>query len=444
MQNSRISRRYFMMGTAATVGGIAAGAARAAAPRSVSPNEKLNIAGIGVGGKGGNDIDNVSSENIVALCDVDDAHAAHVYERYPKAKRYRDYRVMLEKEKDIDAVVVATPDHLHAVVSMAAIQLGKHVYCEKPLTHSVYEARVLAKAAREAKVATQMGNQGQATEESRLVCEFIWDGAIGNVREIHGWSNRYPRISPRGMARPEGSSPVPDTLDWDLWLGPAPLRPYVEKAYLPFVWRGWWDFGSGVLGDIGCHNFAAIFKALKLGAPTTVEATSTAAQCPPEVNAESAPVASMVHYDFAADGDRPAVTLTWYDGGLLPRRPDELEPDRQMGGGDGMLYVGDKGKMLNHRLIPESRMKEYGRPPQVLPRSPGHYQEWINACKGGEPAGSNFDVAGPLTEAVVLGNIALRTAKKLAWDAPNMTVTNVPEANQYINPPYRDGWSLGV
>jgi len=446
MKSTRISRRYFLMGAAATVGAGAtrSGLAAGQAAPSASPNEKLNIASVGVGGMGGHDLSHVGSENIIALCDVDDAHAAKVFERYPKAKKYRDYRIMLEKEKDIDAVMVATPDHLHAAVAMAAIQLGKHVYCQKPLTHSIYEARVLAKAAREAGVATQMGNQGQASEESRLVCEFIWDGALGPVREIHGWSNRYPRISPRGMARPAGSSPVPDTLDWDLWLGPAPERPYVANTYQPFVWRGWWDFGSGVLGDIGCHNFAAIFKALKLGPPTSVEAASTAAQCPPEVNAESAPVASTVHFDFPAAGDRPGVTLTWYDGGLMPRRPDELEEDRTMGGGDGMLYVGDQGKMLNHRLIPETRMQEYGSPPKVLERSPGHYQEWLNACKGGPPAGSNFDVAGPLTEAVLLGNIAIRTGKKLCWDGPGMTVTNVPEANPLVNPPYREGWSLGV
>lgn len=446
MQHRGMSRRYFMMGSAATVAGCATNTTRSAAPakRSVSPNEKLNIAGIGVGGKGGSDVDSVNSENIVALCDVDDAYAAKVYGRYPNAKTYRDYRVMLEKEKDIDAVIIATPDHQHAIIAMAAIQLGKHVFCQKPLTHSVYEARVLAKAAKDAGVATQMGNQGQATEEARVLCELIQDDAIGKVREIHGWSNRFPRISARGMARPEGSSPVPDSLDWDLWLGPAPSRPFVARTYQPFIWRGWWDFGCGVLGDIGCHNFSAIFKALNLGAPASVEAISTASQCPPEVNTESAPVASMVHYDFPADGKRPALTLTWYDGGMMPRRPDELEEGRKFGGGDGMLYVGDKGKMLNHRLIPEAAMKEYGRPPKTLPRSPGHYEEWIDACKGGEPAGSNFDFAGPLTEAVLLGNISIRTQRKLFWDAASMTITNVPEANEYVNPPYRDGWSLGV
>ncbi len=447
MQHRGISRRYFMMGSAATaVGGCATTTTQSAAPvkRAVSPNEKLNIAGIGIGGKGGGDVDSVNSENIVALCDVDDRHAAKVYKRYPNAKTYRDYRVMLEKEKDIDAVIIATPDHQHAIIAMAAIQLGKHVFCQKPLTHSVYEARVLAKAAREAGVATQMGNQGQASEEARVLCELVQDGAIGKVREIHGWSNRYPRISARGMARPEGSSPPPDTLDWDLWLGPARSRPFVPHTYQPFVWRGWWDFGCGVLGDIGCHNFSAIFKALNLGAPASVEAISTASQRPPEVNTESAPVASMVHYDFPAEGKRPALTLTWYDGGMMPRRPDELEDGRKFGGGDGMLYVGDKGKILGHRLIPETAMKDYGRPPKTLPRSPGHYQEWIDACKGGKPAGSNFDFAGPLTEAVLLGNISIRTQKKLFWDSSSMTITNAPEANDYVNPSYRDGWSLGV
>jgi len=436
----QMSRRYFMMGSAAAVGM----AARRAKARTVSPNEKLNVAGIGVGGMGNHDVDNVGrTENIVALCDVDDAHAAKCFDKYPNAKKYRDYRVMFDKQKDIDAVIIAVPDHQHAFVTMAALQLGKHVYCEKPLTHSIAEARTVAEAARKAGVATQMGNQGQASEEARVLCELIWDGAIGNVREVHGWSNRNPAICRRGMGRPEGSTPVPGTLEWDLWLGPAPDRPYVAQVYQPFVWRGWWDFGTGVLGDIGCHNFSAIFKALKLGAPSSVEAVSTHSQCPPEVIRESAPVASIVKYQFPADGDRPALTITWYDGGMMPWRPEELDPERKMGGGDGMLYVGDKGKILDHRLIPEARMKEYGAPPKVLTRSPGHYAEWINACKGGEPAGSNFDHAGPLTEAVLLGNIAIRTGKKVEWDSATMTVTNNPEANAFVNPPYRDGWSLG-
>ncbi len=439
-RKSRISRRDFM-------GGAAVVAAFTIVPRHVlggagnnPPSEKLNIAGIGVGGRGGGDLGEVSSENIVALCDVDWRHAAGTFKRYAKAKKYRDFRKMLEKEKGVDAVVVATPDHTHAVATMMAIKMGKHVYCEKPLAHDIFEVRKVTEAAREAKVATQLGNQGQATEETRLVCEFIWDGAIGPVREVHSWCNRP--ISPRGLERPKETPPVPETLDWDLWLGPSPERPY-HPCYLPFSWRGWWDFGTGVLGDIGCHQFSPIFKALKLGYPTSVEA------CTSGVNSETAPLASIVRYEFGARGDLPPVKLTWYDGGLMPARPAELEDGRRFGNADDNLYVGDKGKMLGHRLIPESRMKEYKKPPRTLPRSPGHHKEWIEACKGGPAAGSNFEVAGPLTEVILLGNIAVRMGKKLYekglklyYDGPNMRVTNVPEANEYIRREYRKGWTL--
>jgi hypothetical protein len=409
-------------------------------PRRVPPSEKLNIAGVGIGGRGAGDLDEVGSENVVALCDVDDSYAANVFKNYPKAKKYQDFRTMLDKEKSIDAVVIATPDHTHAVVAMTAIKMGKHVYCEKPLAHSIYEVRKLTEAARQAGVATQLGNQGQASEETRLVSEFIQDGAIGPVREVHSWCNRP--ISPRGINRPAETPPVPETLNWDLWLGPAPYRPY-HPCYLPFTWRGWWDFGTGVLGDIGCHQFVSIFRALKLGYPTSVEACSSG------VNSETAPLASIVRYDFPARGDMPPVKLTWYDGGLMPARPEELEEGLRFGNADDNLFVGDKGKMLGHRLLPEARGKEYGKPPKVLPRSPGHHREWINACKGGEPAGSNFDVAGPLTEVVLLGNIALRMDQqlyekglKLYYDGPNMKVTNLPEANKYIRSEYREGWTL--
>jgi hypothetical protein len=407
---------------------------------NVPASEKLNIAGVGIGGRGAGDLDEVGTENIVALCDVDDKYAAKTFERYPNAKRYRDFRKMLDAQKDIDAVIVATPDHTHAVIAMMAIKMGKHVYCEKPLAHSIYEVRRLTEAAREARVATQLGNQGQASEGTRLVCEFIWAGAIGPVREVHSWCNRP--ISPRGIERPKETPPVPQTLDWDLWLGPAPQRPY-HPCYLPFSWRGWWDFGSGVLGDIGCHQFISIFRALKLGYPTSVEACSSG------VNSETAPLASIVRYDFPARAGMPPVKLTWYDGGLMPARPDELEEGLRFGDADDNLYIGDKGKMLGHRLLPESRSKEYGKPPTVLPRSPGHHKEWIQACKGGEPAGSNFDVAGPLTEVVLLGNVALRMGQqlyekglKLYYDGPNMTVTNLPETNKYIRNEYREGWTL--
>jgi len=408
-----------------------------------SPSNKLNIAGIGVGGKGYGDIQSVPSENIVSLCDVDHHYAAKAFKKFPQAKVYTDFRKMLNQQKDIDAVLIATPDHSHAVIAMTAIQLGKHVFCQKPLAHSVYEVRQMTEAARRAGVATQLGNQGQASEGARLVSEYIQAGAIGTVREIHGWTNRYPRISPRGIPRPKDTPPVPDTLDWDLWLGPAPYRPY-HPCYLPFSWRGWWDFGTGVLGDIGCHNFSAIFKALDLGHPTWVEASSTNFQCPPEIRNETAPLASVVRYQFPAKGDRAAVTLTWYDGGLMPSRPEELEPGRNISGGDGMLYIGDKGKMLNHRLIPDARMTSYPKPLKKLPRSPGHYQEWIDACKGGQPAGSDFvQHAGLLAEVVLMGVVALRCNDKLYWDGANLKVTNnVPQAEQFIHPPYRKGWSL--
>jgi hypothetical protein len=413
--------------------------------RHVPPSEKLNIAGVGIGGRGEGDLDEVGSENIVALCDVDDKYAARVFNKYPNAKKYHDFRKMLDQEKSIDAVVIAVPDHNHAVVAMTAIKMGKHVYCEKPLAHSIYEVRKLTEAAKEAGVATQLGNQGQASEETRLVSEFIWDGALGSVREVHSWCNRP--ISPRGIERPKDTPPVPETLNWDLWLGPAPYRPY-NPCYLPFTWRGWWDFGSGVLGDIGCHQFVSIFRALKLGYPTSVEACSSNFYEPATVTEETAPKASIVRYDFPARESMPPVKLTWYDGGLMPARPNELEEGLRFGNADDNLFIGDKGKMLGHRLLPESRSKEYGRPPKVLPRSPGHHKEWINACKGGEPAGSNFDLSGPLTEVVLLGNVALRMGQqlyekglKLYYDGPNMKVTNIPEANKYIRNEYREGWT---
>ncbi|MBL7154510.1 MAG: Gfo/Idh/MocA family oxidoreductase [Phycisphaerae bacterium] len=448
MKNTKkISRRGFL-GAAGAVGVFTV------VPRYVlggagntAPSEKLNIAGIGVGGQGGGDLNAVSSQNIVALCDVDWSHAGGTFRRYPSARKYKDFREMLDKEdKNIDAVVVATPDHIHAPASMAAIKRGKHVYCEKPLTHSVYEARKLAEAARKAGVATQMGNQGQASEQTRLMCEMVWGGAIGPVREVHVWTDRPNRglnavYWPQGVDRPKDEPAVPDTLDWDLWLGPAPERPY-NPAYLPFKWRGWWDFGTGAMGDIGCHALDPIFRALKLGAPTSVEGISTL------VNTETYPLSSKIHYEFPARGDMPPVKVVWYDGGMRPPRPAELEDGRQIGS-NGKLFIGDKGKMLSERLIPESKMQDYGKPPQLLERSPGHHIEWIEACKGGKPAGSNFDHAGPLAEAVLLGNVALRpelrekmNRTKLLWDPEKFEITNVPEANQFLRREYRKGWTL--
>jgi predicted dehydrogenase len=394
---------------------------------------------------GKNNISAVETENIVALCDVDDAYAAETFKKYPRAKTYRDFRRMLERQRNIDAVIVATPDHTHAVLSKFAMKMGKHEYSQKPMTRTVYEARMLTEAARKYKVVTQMGNQGHSDEGVRLICEWIWDGAIGPVREVHAWTDRP--FWPQGIDRPKDTPPVPSTLDWDLWLGPVPERPY-NPAYLPFKWRGWWDFGCGALGDMACHVMDPIFAALKLGYPTQVQASSS------KVNSETAPVASIVHYSFPARRGMPPVKVTWYDGGLMPALPDELELERKLND-SGVIFVGDKGKLTCHtysnspRLIPETKMQEYKRPPKTLPRIPngrdGHEQDWVRACKGGKPACSNFDYAGPMTESVVLGNLAIRMGRnvRLNWDGQNMKVTNnEPDANKYVNEPYRKGWSL--
>jgi len=444
-----ISRRSFLAATGAVTAFMALPASVLGREGATSPNNKLNIAGIGVGGQGGRDVDEVSAENIFALCDVDSAHAAHVFQKYPRAKRYKDFREMLDKEKSIDAVVVGTPDHLHAIVSMTAIKHGKHVYCEKPLTRTVFEARALAKAAQDAKVVTQMGNQGMAFDGNRLINEWLWDGAIGPVREAHVWSDRpthkgkMPLWWAQGIERPKDTPPIPETLDWDLWLGPAPFRPY-HPAYVPFRWRGWWDFGTGGLGDMGIHNLAPVFSALKLGAPENVQASST------PVFPDTVPVAAMVHYQFPARADMPPLKLHWYDGGLLPERPAELEENRELDPEDGIIFVGDKGKMLvtgwggkQPRLLPASLDRDYKRPPQTLPRSIGHYQEWVQACKTGSPTRSNFAFSGLLTEAVLLGSVCIRNGgDKLLWDAESMKITNDPDANKYLHYEYRKGWSL--
>jgi predicted dehydrogenase len=447
---NHVSRRDFLHATCAS-GVFAFLPSRVLGRDGPSPNAKLNIAGIGIGGQGAWDLEQVAGlgENIVALCDVDSDYAAKTFKKYPQAKRYTDFRQMLDKEKSIDAVVVATPDHNHAIVSAAAMKLGKHVYCEKPLTRTVVEARTIAKIARENRVATQMGNQGMAFEGNRLITEWLQDGAIGPVREVHVWSDRpthrgkMPLWWAQGIERPKDTPAVPATMDWDLWLGPAPARPY-HPAYAPFRWRGWWDFGSGGLGDMGIHNLAPVFSSLNLGAPESVAASST------PVFEETVPMAAMVHYQFPARGNMPPVILHWYDGGLLPNRPAELEENRDLDPEDGIIFVGDKGKMLvtgwggeHPRLLPEGRDKEYQRPAKTLPRSKGHHQEWINACKGGPVTRSNFDFAGPLTEAVLLGSVCIHNGgQKLVWDSNNLKITNDPDANKLLHYDYRKGWSL--
>jgi predicted dehydrogenase len=433
-----------------------AAAALSAAPailRAQNVGDKLNVAAIGCGGKGTSDIDGVAKtgQNIVALCDVDDNTLGKAKEKYPGAKTYNDFRKMLEMQKDIDAVTVSTPDHTHAPAAMMAIKLGKHVYVQKPLTHTIEEARKLTQAAKQHKVATMMGNQGHSGEGWRVLCEYIWAGAIGDVKEVNCWTNRP--IWPQGINRPEGQDDIPKNLHWDLWLGAAPERPYKSKhevdgkeqnVYHPFAWRGWWDFGTGALGDMGCHIMDGAMWSLKLGSPTKVELISST-----ELKKDSAPKASILRYHFPEREGMPPVTLTWSDGGMLPNRPAELESGRKLAEGDnGSLFVGTKGKMMagtyggGVRIFPEEQHKQTPRPPQSIPRPKGHYDEWIEACKGGRPASGSFDYAGPFTEVVLLGNLALRTGSTIEWDGENMKVTNNKAANDFVRKEYRKGWEV--
>jgi predicted dehydrogenase len=444
-----INRRGFIGTSAAALAGLTIVPRHAVSGLGhIAPSDKLNVAGVGFGGRGKSVISVVAkTENIVSLCDVDwNEEVNKVFQLYPSARKHKDYRLMLDKDKDIDAVIIATPDHAHAVVSLEAMKHGKHVYTEKPLTHTIHEARTLTLAARQYKVATQMGNGGQATDPPRRLREIIWDGAIGPVREVHVWTDRPNRglsdtYWPQGVKRPEDTPPVPSTLDWDLFIGPAPMRPY-HPSYHPFKWRGWWDFGTGALGDIGCHSLDPVFRALKLKYPVSVQGVSTL------VNDDTYPLGSIVRYDFAAREGMPPVTITWYDGGLRPPLIPELEEGMKMGPG-GTLFIGDKGKVLDDVIVPKSLRESYKRPDPYIPSSPGHEMEWILACKGGAPAGSNFDWAGPLTETVLLGNITLRKELReklggqvLTFDPEGPTITNMPEANKFLHVEYRKGWSL--
>jgi len=435
-------------------------------PGQISPGGKLTLAGIGMGGQGTEDmlaLQKLPEVQVVAVCDVNRQGGGYqswywsegnerrtsgrepvrrlMDELYAKqrpsgqyrgCRAYADYRELLEKE-DLDAVMVATPDHTHAAITMAALRRGKHVYCEKPLTYSVDEARQVAEAARKAKVATQCGNQGQATDAARVTREIIADGAIGQVREVQVWSGPRFWSWPAWEGRPLDTPPVPDGLDWDLWLGPAPFRPY-HPAYHPWTWRNWLDFGTGLLGDLGLHKLSTVFKSLNLGHPVTVEASAT------KLSAETYPLGEIVRFEFPARGQMAPVTLTWYDGGLKPPRPPEFDDDDVL---QDVLYIGDKAKLMGNRLIPESRMETYKLPPKTLPRSPGHYQEWVDACRGGPAAGSNFvDHAALVTEVCLLGNVAVRSQKKLKWDGTLFRFTNDRAANQMLRREYRQGWTL--
>ncbi len=419
----------------------------------LAPSERVDVAGIGVGGMGGGDIATVArlGANIVALCDVDEKQAAGTFNAFPKARRYKDFREMIDKEaKHIDAVTVGTPDHIHAVATMAAIRAGKHVYTQKPLTHTIYESRALTKAARSAGVATQMGNQGHATEGARLTNEWIQAGVIGDVREVHTWSDRAGLLWKQGIGRPAETPPVPSTLDWNLWLGPVQDRPY-HPAYLPLKWRGWWDFGTGALGDMGCHIIDHPVWALKLGAPSAVEARTTLDGSVLEggkPNTETYPIASLIFFEFPARGDLPPVHMTWYEGGLMPPNPSEMSPGERLDG-NGALYIGSKGKLYHGshggmpKLLPHALHEEAAKVPKTFKRSPGHYEEWIQACQGGAAPASNFDYAGPLTETMLLGILALRApGRRLEWDAENLKIRNAPELNPFTHIEYRKGWTL--
>ncbi|MBN1817204.1 MAG: Gfo/Idh/MocA family oxidoreductase [Sedimentisphaerales bacterium] len=443
-KQDRISRRAFMGGAAA------AAAAFTVVPRHVlgqgmkAPSDKLNIAGVGVGGMGNGNINACKDENIVALCDADFSYAGRTFQQFPKARQWKDFRKMLDEQKEIEAVVVATPDHVHAIIALEAMKRGKHVYVQKPLTRTVGEARILTQAARKYKVATQMGNQGHSGDGVRDICEWIWAGVIGDVKEVHAWTNRP--VWPQGIKERPPAQQIPSTLDWDLYCGPSPLRPYNE-AYHPFRWRGWWDFGAGALGDMACHVLDPVLSALKLKYPTSVWACAT------EVNEETFPHASVIRFEFPAREGMPAVKVNWYDGGMKPPRPDELDDRRDIDqASSNVLFIGAKGVLRcgeygdNPQLLPYSRMRDFvnNKPPKILERiKTSHEGNWIQACKGGKPATSNFDYSGPFTEMVVMGNLALkRLGKKLLWDGENMKFTNDEEANKYVLLPTRKGWEL--
>ena len=425
-------------------------------------NEKIRVAGIGVGGKGDSDVNDSANcgAEIVALCDVDQRTLDKKGEKYSNAKKYKDFRKMLdEMGKEIDAVTVSTPDHVHAIAASMAMRMGKHVYVQKPLTQTVFEARYLRNLAKEMKVATQMGNQGSAESGLRRAVEVIQAGVIGPIHELHVWSNRP--IWPQGIDRPTGEDPVPAYLDWDLWLGPAPFRPYKEKVYHTFAWRGWRDFGTGALGDMACHTVNMPFRALKMGYPNVVECEAVS-----DNHAETYPLSSRIRFEFPAREDMGPLKFWWYDGNpgdpKTFRPPAELTKEITEGRGklpgSGCLVVGEKGKVFSpddyggQFFVMLKDEKEYlssrnheavKAVPQSIPRSPGHNKEWFNAMKGGPAPYSNFDVAAYLAEVILLGCVALRLGKKMEWDGPNMVATNAPEAAQYIKRQNREGWKLG-
>ncbi|MHB8899031.1 MAG: Gfo/Idh/MocA family protein [Thermoguttaceae bacterium] len=462
-----IHRRSFLAGSAVLAGTSFLPRRLLAGSDQAPPSETLNVAVIGTGGQGIVNIQNLLKHpdvHIAAICDVADfwdnsqlyyghnggrRSAMKALEQHHQKAGTRDwrppavhvdFRQMLDKAgPQIDAVLIATPNHTHAVISLAAIAAGKGVYCEKPLSHSVYEARRIAQAARQAKVATQLGNHGHSSDDIRRAVQWIRDGAIGKVRQVHAWHGGPNRANLAD--RPNETPPVPAGLDWDLWLGPAPERPF-HPCYAPLMFHYWWDFGSGTLGNFGCHVLDTAVWALDLEHPQMIEASST------ELSPEVTPAAAMYHYRFPARGQQPPVDLFWYDGGLRPPRPDCLEPGRDLPAQGGSLIVGDEGAILSGmwsgspHIIPEKKRREYQPPEPSIPRSAGHHRDWIDACKGGPPASCNFDYGARLTEIVLLGSVALRSGKTIHWDGPAMKATNSPEAEPFIHGHFRKGWEI--
>lgn len=463
------SRRDFIKNTGIAAAGFMIVPRHVLGRGFVAPSDKLNIAGIGAGGKGQSDISEMAKSpfvNIVALVDVDDRQAAASRKSFPKAKYYKDYREMLDKEKkNIDACTISTPDHTHAVATIAAMQLGKHVYTQKPLTHDIYEARILAEAAKKYKVVTQMGNQGASGDGVRQMREWYNAGLIGDATEIHCWTNRP--VWPQGFGKPTGKDAVPSELNWELWLGPNKFEEY-HKEYVPFNWRGYWTFGTGALGDMACHIIDPAFRTVGLSYPNSVEcsvANLYEKMWESSYHPDSCPAASSLKLNFPGTDGKPDVKLFWLDGGLLPERPEELGADEPMGNSDGgAIIIGTKGKMMCNvygeqpTLLPTSKTKE-AKVSQTLAKVPeGHYLQFVNACIAGygkKEVSSPFEYAGPLTESILMGNLALRSynikdasgknfigRKKLLWDAKNMKITNFDEANEFVKRDYRNGYKL--
>jgi predicted dehydrogenase len=452
--NHEITRRTFLAISTAAGMTFAASAQNVntakVVPRKVSPNEKLNIAGIGAGGKGREDLGNCRMENVVAMADVDTERAAEMFAFYPKARQFTDYREMLDTVKEIDAVTVTTPDHTHAPAAYLAMTLGKHVYVQKPLTHTVAEARLLRDTAKKMGVASQMGNQGHSGNGVRVLCEMVWSGAIGTVREAHIWTNRP--TWPQGIGEPLAEEPVRAGLDWDRWIGTAPMRAFNNK-YAPHNWRGWQDFGNGALGDMACHIMDPAFWALHLyqAERYSVELVQADGR-----NGQTYPNSSVVKFSYPARGDMPPVDVYWYDGGNLPPRPRGVPDGQQVGDGEwndrtnGSYFAGDNGCITageyggRARLLPDERMAEYTLPAETIPRvsAQNHYRNWFDACKGGEPACSNFEYSAPFSEMIVLGGLAIRMNQKLEYDCVAGKLTNLANSDHLLTKEYRKGWEL--